>query len=301
MIRDELAGWLARLDEEGHGGERGFFLMLWSGDTPYSIDRIGRGSISGEACCISVLGGIQPARLRGYLVEALQDGPQNDGLFQRLQVLIYPDRTKGWQYVDQLPLTKAIAEAEQLYDRLVNLDVEQPRQYNFDALAQQLFIDWLTDLEHKLRSDELHPALVAHLSKSRSLMPSLALLFELADNESSASSSVSLKHAQQAAAFCDYLEAHARRIYSMIISPQRQGAVEIGRHLANGWKRKEGVFTVRDVYQNDWRGLDTPEKVRPALEILLDASWIRQVETGKHTGRPTEIYAINPRLEGRTQ
>ena len=71
--------------------------------------------------------------------------------------------------------------------------------------------------------------------------------------------------------------------------------------MANGWKRKEGVFTVRDVYQNDWRGLDTPEKVRPALEILLDASWIRQVETGKHTGRPTEIYAINPRLEGRTQ
>jgi len=132
-------------------------------------------------------------------------------------------------------------------------------------------------------------------------MPSLALLFELADNEPPETFLVSLEHARQAAAFCDYLEAHARRIYSMMISPQRQAAVEIGRHLANGWKHKEGGFSVRDVYRNDWRGLDTPEKVRPALEILVDAGWIRQLETSKRTGRPTEIYAINPRLPRRTK
>jgi len=38
-------------------------------------------------------------------------------------------------------------------------------------------------------------------------MPSLALLFELADG---GSDTVSLSHAQQATAFCDYLESHAR-------------------------------------------------------------------------------------------
>lgn len=316
MIRDELAGWMARLDEEGHGGERQFFLTLWNGDTPYSVDRIGRGSLYGEACCMSLLGGIQPSRLRNYLADALYDGPQNDGLFQRLQLMVYPDLIKQWVYTDRLPQREAIAKARQLYQRLVDLDVEQPRLYKFDSPAQELFVDWLTKLEQKLRNAELHPALVCHLSKYRSLMPSLALLFELADDEpdegfegfeggggcplpNNKRCLVSLEHAKQAALFCEYLEAHARRVYSMIISPEKAAAAELGRHLAAGWKRAEGTFTVRDVYQNDWSRLDTPERVRPALEILKDAGWVRQIESERPTGpgRPSEIYSINPRLQ----
>jgi hypothetical protein len=61
------------------------------------------------------------------------------------------------------------------------------------------------------------------------------------------------------------------------------------------------VFSIRDVYQNDWGYLDTPEKVRAALPILADADWVREFETGKHSGRPREIYAINPRLYERTK
>jgi hypothetical protein len=318
MIRDELAGWLARLDEEGHGGERQFFLTLWNGDTPYAVDRIGRGSLYGEACCMSLLGGIQPSRLRNYLADALHDGPQNDGLFQRLQLMVDPDPIKEWVYTDRLPQHEAIAKAGRLYQRLVDLDVEQPRLYKFDPLAQELFVDWLTRLEQKLRNAGLHPALVCHLSKYRSLMPSLALLFQLADDDPDEASEgfeggggcplpnnkrylVSLEHAKQAAAFCEYLEAHARRVYSMIISPERAAAAELGRHLAAGWKRAEGTFTMRDVYQNDWSRLDTPERVRPALEILEDACWVRRIESEQRTGRPSEIYAINSRLERREE
>ena len=66
-----------------------------------------------------------------------------------------------------------------------------------------------------------------YLAKYRSLMPSLALLFELADD---GRDKISLQHAKQAAAWCDYLESHARRIYSMIVSPERQAANELGRH-----------------------------------------------------------------------
>jgi putative DNA primase/helicase len=88
VIRDELSGLLATLDRPGREGERGFFLSAWNGDTSYTMDRIGRGSIYVEACCVSMLGGIQPARLRSYLLtDALADGPQNDGLLQRFQLL----------------------------------------------------------------------------------------------------------------------------------------------------------------------------------------------------------------------
>ena len=49
VIRDELTGWLASLDRQGREGERAFYLSAWNGDTPHTIDRIGRGSISVDA------------------------------------------------------------------------------------------------------------------------------------------------------------------------------------------------------------------------------------------------------------
>ncbi len=297
VIRDELSGWLATLDKPGREGERGFFLSAWNGDTGYTMDRIGRGSIHVEACCVSMLGGIQPARLRSYLGDALQDGPLNDGLLQRFQVLVYPDTPKHWCYVDRAPHGKAISDAAGMYHRLAQLDATQPLRFRFDGDAQELFVAWLSDLEDKLRAVGLHPALVSHLAKYRGLMPSLALLFALADDSTG---TVSLQHANQAGAWCDYLESHARRIYSMIISAERQAAAELGRRLAAGWKSIEGIFTVRDVYQNDWRGLTTPEGVRRALAILEDAGWVRllSLENKANGGRPSELYAINPRVQG---
>ena len=295
VIRDELSGWLATLDKPGREGERGFFLSAWNGDTGYTMDRIGRGSIHVDACCVSMLGGIQPARLRSYLADAIHDGPMNDGLFQRFQVLVYPDIPQDWRYVDRAPRPEAISNAQQIYHRLTHLDAAQPLRFRFDRDAQELFVAWLTDLEGKLRGVGLHPALVSHLAKYRKLMPALALLFELADGSVE---NVSLEHARQSAAFCDYLESHGRRIYSMIISPERQAAAELGRHLAAGWKRSEGMFTVRDVYQSDWRGLTTPEAVRRALPILEDAGWVRlaPLETRTTAGRPSKLYLINPRV-----
>jgi putative DNA primase/helicase len=241
-----------------------------------------------------MLGGIQPARLRSYLADALHDGPLNDGLLQRFQVLVYPDISTDWRYVDRAPRREAISSSQLMYHRLAHLDAAQPLRFRFDGDSQELFVAWLTDLEGKLRDVGLHPALASHLAKYRSLMPSLALLFELADD---GRDKILLQHAKQAAAWCDYLESHARRIYSMIVSPEKQGATELGRHLAAGWKGAEGMFTVRDVYRNEWRNLTTPEAVRRVLAILEDAGWVRlpEMQCGRE-GRPSEIYAINPKV-----
>jgi len=71
VIRDELTGWWSQLDRAGREGERAFCLQAWNGDTGHTIDRIGRGTIHVEHCCMSMVGGIQPGRLRSYLVDAL--------------------------------------------------------------------------------------------------------------------------------------------------------------------------------------------------------------------------------------
>ena len=68
VIRDELSGWMAQLDREGCEEERAFCLQAWNGNSPFTLDRIGRGSIHAEHCCLSMLGGIQPGRLRSCLL-----------------------------------------------------------------------------------------------------------------------------------------------------------------------------------------------------------------------------------------
>jgi putative DNA primase/helicase len=288
---DELAGLFAQLDELGHGGDKQFLMEMWNGHR-YTIDRIGRGTIDADGC-LSMLGGMTPRSLRLYVTDANKRGSLDDGLLQRFQLTVWPDQ-QSWKYVDRVPNHVAMNCALATYERLLELDPAQPSQFCFDEDALELAIQWQIELEAKVRDGTLHPALVSHLSKFRSLMPALALLFELADNKSQ--DTVSLDHAQQAAEWCAFLEPHARRIYAPLISPQRQAAAEVGRHLTAGWKREQGTFTVREVYRSDWKGLDGPETVREALEILTDANWVRPV-SAKANGRPSEVYAINPRLK----
>jgi predicted transcriptional regulator len=137
------------------------------------------------------------------------------------------------------------------------------------------------------------------------LLPSLAGLFELADlaaeGNRGADGFITLDHAKQAAAFCDYLESHARRVYGCMVSPEMTNARELARHLAAG--DLSDKFTTRDVYRRGWSGLSQPEQVRKALELLNDSGWVRQQETppSVNGGRPTEVWQINPRVRRRAK
>lgn len=299
-VRDELTGWWSSLDRVGREGERAFCLQAWNGNTGHTIDRIGRGTIYVEACCMSMLGGIQPGRLRSYLMDALRDGPSNDGLIQRFQLLVWPDTERDWAYVDRAPDKTAEEQASVVFRKLAGMDANNPMRLCFSPEAQELFIDWLKDLENRARGDELHPALISHLSKYRSLMPSLALLFELADWAAGQSSgaSVSLEHARQAAAWCDYLASHARRVYSCVIAQDRRGAQQLAAKLRRGVIGSDGSFAARDVYLKGWTGLDSPETVKAAASLLEDAGWLREVDDARkpHGGRPSIRYAINPKV-----
>ncbi|WP_158789124.1 YfjI family protein [Granulicella sp. L46] len=297
VIRDELTGWLAGLERQGREQERAFFLEGWNGDAAFTIDRIGRGSVHVPHVCMSMFGGIQPARLRSYLADALLDGPSNDGLIQRFQLIVWPDKPSKLGYIDRLPDNDAIERAAQVYRRIAAIDPANPLRLQFDNEAQTLFEQWLTDLEMRISDDDVSPTMQAHLSKYRSLMPSVALLLALADG---ASGIVDLHHAQQACDWCEYLETHARRIYSSQGRPQHQ-AVTLSVRLAKGWKRDEGLFTLREVYRNGWTGLDSPDAARKALSLLEEYGWVRAAKScgDRSAGRPAEVYIRNPRIEVR--
>jgi Protein of unknown function (DUF3987) len=307
FIRDELTSWLAELDKQGRESERGFFLQAWNGIGGCTVDRIGRGSIYVPNVCVSLLGNIQPARLCDYLSKAVEGGAGDDGLFQRFQIAVWPDFPRHWQLVDRPPNADAIKKAERVYSTLANLSASVPVRLRFGDGAQSLFFEWLSELEGKVRGDSgLSPALVAHLAKYRSLMPTLAALFELADSAATENivneeMLVSLGHAQRAATFCDYLEAHARRVYSCAVSLDSRAARELGRHIRSGDLSQ--VFKTRDVYVRNWTGLGTADQARRALELLEYAEWVQRTETPPSPigGRPPETWMVNPRLSTRAK
>jgi putative DNA primase/helicase len=299
VIRDELTGWLAELDREGRQGERGFFLSAWNGDTPFTIDRVGRGSIHVPACCVSMLGGITPGRLRSYLVDALQDGPSNDGLIQRFQLLVWPDPPRTWRYIDRTPAKHHVI--REMFERILKLDLDLIAHFRFNPEAQEYFIDWLGDLERKIRSEELHPAVVSHLAKYRKLMPSLGLLLSTADQLTTEGClhdppRVFLEQAQQAARWCGYLQSHAQRVYACVVTATMQAAADLAAKLKAKAVCGDGTFAVRDVYRHHWSHLDTPERVLAALDVLEDAGWVRRVQSDSIPGRPPNLYTLNPRI-----
>jgi putative DNA primase/helicase len=291
--RDELTGWLASLERSGREAERAFFLEGWSGHSGFTIDRIGRGSVHVEHCCVSVFGGIQPARLRSYLADALKDGPSNDGLIQRFQLLVWPDFDGEWRYIDRLPNKNAQQRAESIYRSLLELNTDSPMRLKFASDAQQMFIAWLAALEAKIRSDDTPPVLQAHLAKYRKLMPALSLLFALADAHTD---TVPLESARRAAAWCEYLEPHARRVYAFRLAPEQAAAQTLSRKLQSGWPQTGESFTLRDVYRPQWAGLTSPDEARAALGVLCQYGWTRKVQQPDGNGRPSEVYKINPKI-----
>jgi len=317
VSRDELAGWLRTLEKPGREGDREFYLESWNGTGSYTFDRIGRGTVHIPAVTISLVGGIQPGKLRKYIDEATDQGGGADGLLQRLQLLVWPDGVGPWEKAERWPNKEAKDRVFKIFKALANLQLGTEGSdipvLRFSPDAQALFDAWRNELENRLRGDELAdtPAFESYLSKHRSLMPSLALLFHLVDVVDASGTfgtcvlgrsgkistsdlkSVSLEAARLAAAWCEYLEAHARKVYSSEIHP----GIEAGSRLAQ--RIREGAVkdgdTVRSIYRNHWKGLSLPSNVVAALESLGQVWWVRleQKATG---GRPEDVVRLHPEL-----
>jgi putative DNA primase/helicase len=295
--RDELTGFLASLDRDGHENDRAFYLESWDGTSGYTYDRINRGTVRIPALCLSLFGGVQPGPLAKYLGAAIRGGAGDDGLVQRFQLMVYPDPPRDWRNVDRWPDSAARNRAFEVFQRLDRLspsmvgvaveDDELP-YLRFDGAAQALADEWRCDLLNRLRAGEEHPAIEAHLVKYTKLMPTLALIFHLADGIPGA---VSLASAQRAAAWCDLLEAHARRVYASVTAEKLRAARALLSKLRSG--KLISPFTARDVYRAAWAGLSDREVVEEALNTLADHGWLRDA-TVETSGRSRHEYHIHP-------
>ena len=298
-FRDELLGLLYNLERAGQEGAKQFYLEAWNGNGRFVYDRIGRGTVEIDACCLSLLGSIQPEPLQTYLLTA-----PDDGLMQRFQLAVWPDSKREWHNVDRWPDKTAKEAVGAVFKRLDALvpfaigatpvDEGDVPCLRFSEEAQQEFDQWRAALEKRLRTEDLQPAIETVLAKYRSLVPSLALLIHLVDVPEGGP--VGITALIKACAWTEYLESHAHRIYSAKLAP----AILSGRALAA--KIKAGKlpdrFTARTVYQAGWSRLTTAESVQQAVNLLAEHDWLRAIQepAAAAGGRPRVSYQINPAL-----
>lgn len=305
VFQDELSGLLKRLDSDGQEASRAFYLEAWNGKHSYTFDRVERGTIKIPRLCLSLLGGLQPTKLREYLRGAVMGGAGDDGLAQRLQLLVYPDVKNEWIQVDRSPDMNAAMHAESIYARLAKIDplaVGAVKHYEgaipvlrFDDKAQAKFNKWWSLLENNLRNATRHPALESHLSKYRKLVPSIALLHHLIEGHTGNIGGESL---DCAFLWHNFLYSHAERCYAGVTSSQTEGAHLLLNHIRKG-ELGDG-FTVRDIYRKGWSLLGNTKEATEAAELLSDMGWVRGVRDERQSvteGKPTTRYFIHPNLK----
>ncbi|RIV27037.1 DUF3987 domain-containing protein [Fibrisoma montanum] len=309
LFRDELTGLLASWDRAGHEQDRAFHLEAWNGNGSLTIDRIGRGTTHVRVLCESLLGGIQPAKLLGYLQAAT--GYENDGFVQRLQVAVYPD-PEVWGYTDEHPDGLARDKAFELIQTIAHTDLSRigyhADEYNkfaytrFHPHAQELFKQWLTTWETVVLPNE-SGLLLEHFTKYRSLMPSLALIFHVVNcagqphpQTEAAKQFVSVEATQMSIDWCEYLMSHARRIYGLLDTVTIESARELLRHLKRG-DLQDG-FKVRDVARMRWKYLTSTDQVEAAVLELTSRHYLSEEQPASSKGGRPESpqYLINPKM-----
>jgi len=302
LVRDELMGLLRQLEKQGQESGRAFLLEAWNGNGSFVFDRIQRGTTRIEACCLSILGGIQPGPLKAYRDQASKNEAGDDGFIQRFQLLVWPDVPNDFVNVDRWPDKDAKNAVFDLFDRIDKRDgfqcggkVDQDDRrgipyVRFTPKAQAQFDQWRIDHEVRVRSGELAPAMESHLAKYRSLVPSIALLTHLADDKVGPVPESALCRAIE---WAKYLETHAARVYGLTQAQAPVEASAMARKIIAG--ELKDAFTSRGVYQRDWSHLKDAEAVKRAATYLEKLGWLRasQMETG---GRPSTLWEITPRL-----
>lgn len=293
LVRDELPGFLSRMEDEQYQAERAFYLEAFNGDGRFTYDRIGRGTVEIANCTLSIIGGIQPSRI-APIVRGAITGTMNDGLIQRLQLAVWPDDKADWTWIDRhsnLGSRKAYERVFASLNGQLPGTSEHPTVLRFSAVAQDLFRDWMTDIQVNARSGKLSSVMESHVLKMPKTIASLALLFELIEGGRFEVREQAIK---RALLWATYLRSHAERLYAAGDTMADDGARLILKRRA----QLPRGFSARDIHRKAWAGLGDREAVWASIEVLIQSNHCREmvIAPGAAGGRPSSVYQWNPAL-----
>lgn len=291
VVRDELFGWLSRLMKEEYQADRAFYLECFDGDATYRVDRIMRGSMVIEHCTLSLVGGIQPSKI-APLVRGAVSGQSDDGLIQRLQLVVWPDDSKSWKWIDQRPDPDAQQAYENLFSALMGYKPLMPR-HMFSLRAQQIFIEWMEELQLRARHEDTTPIMESYLLKLPKSITALALIFQLtsrvdAQGNIEENMLVNENALAMALEWSDYLISHAERLFSSA----KTSVIDTAKLIIKRRRKLPDSFKCRDIQSKGWSGLDSASFIYEALDLLVTHNYLIEciAASSPQGGRPSTSY-----------
>ncbi|MEP6019259.1 MAG: DUF3987 domain-containing protein [Paracoccaceae bacterium] len=293
LSRDELAGWLASMDRYSGGGDRPFWLESFGGRS-FSVDRKNSPEpIMVDHLSISVLGGTQPDKLDSLLVHS-----DDDGLLAR-HLVAFPEQVA----LSRPTATLDTARAQDAMKRLRALEPciddkgrKRPHFLHLDPQAQ----DTLQEFRQQCRTweSEASGLMKSHIGKLPGLAVRVATVLALLDYSLTGEivCGISAAHLGRACHYVgEHMRGHAHRAYGAASMPREvRAAGRIAEIIKTEGLRKVGT---RAIQRRGLSGLQSAKEIGPAFTVLQDANWIRPIQNSGH-GRPSKIYAINPKVEG---
>lgn len=288
-FQDELSGWIGSLDKySGTGGnkDRGFWLKAYNGGY-LTVDRIRRGSLAIDNASISILGGIQPDKIRELAGKSF-----DDGLLQRfIPIILRPSSVSKEE-----PTASVTGEYAALVNRLYQL---APTILHLDGEAQSIRKQ-LEERHHQLQALEtINPKLASHIGKYDGIFARLCIVWhciETAPLIGNLPTTISGDTARRVVAFLhEFLLPHAFSFYIGVLGLADDHdalASTAGYILA---RPELSELTFRDVKRGDteMRALDrfAAQKILEKLEYL---GWLFQIPGPRPSSPPR--WQINPEV-----
>ena len=300
---DELGGMLASWDQKGQEAARSFYLTAWNGNQSYTVDRVERGTDRIERAFLCVLGGTQPAIIGQHIHKAKIGKSSDDGLVQRLQLLVFPDMENKPGEVERAENEQAKQLAFSAIQGLRSIDPlkigvkpfndEDRSILHFDEEAQKAYDEFRRFIENRVVEGKEDDTMSAHLNKLPATVAKLAMLIHLIDQSYG---DVDKETTLKAIRFGKYLYKSAKRVYFSADVGIAEVATILGKRLKAGAMGDR--FTVSEVKKKGWGKLRETETIEAAVAALVAAGWIRKMPLENSLGRPTDRYIINPQITG---
>lgn len=302
MYTDEYAKFLNSLNDRSGDEKRAFVLTCYDACGDYVSERVNRGKTALHDPNMSMLGGIQPSMFR-TLVSDRKNGKVDDGMFERLQLMVMPDY--NGEYTDEAPDMEAIHNAENVFVLLAKysesqLDAKSESQiYRFTPEAQQCWTDWATSFKQHTMQQEEH--VQSTLTKYPGFCARLALVLHFlseassdgGDGEFQPSLEIPLVTLEMAIKWLRLFQSHNRRIEHYYENDHSKSEVQL---LLSKLPSLVQPFSARDIYHGRKDSLRNAETVKLALDELSRRNYIRAVERLPGDKKTTPRYEINPKL-----
>ncbi len=322
MIRNELSGLIAGLNQYKSGGDdRQFYLDLWDG-TPIIDDRKSDRTRDGapvfvlDAFC-TIYGTIQPdiiARMRhdpGRRRSAI-----NDGFLDRFLFSFPADRRavgEQWRSVS----SKARAAWDDAVRELISLKMRdesgkppRPVQLKLDKEGRSAWQRFTEKIANEMNAESFPPHLRGPWAKLRSYGARLALILRClrwACCKQTARcddlSEVDGDSMEAAERLIHYFESHARKVYAALdADPRHREGKRVIRWLANSLNSLKSLKGFRVVSKSElhagvWGGSKDVDEASDIIALLVRYGWLRPVieEDRKGPGRkPSPQYEVHP-------